>query len=144
MVTAKLISAFVFATRIVHFLFYLNPKVPVSSHLLCLYSPVCVGPVRQPHCWFSLEAAHFISRKNESEKIVTHMQSVLPQMTQKQAIQGLPSEWLFYEENTRASKLACVRTCTLVTPITIALFAGPTKLPPDALREEDLAVTLGR
>ena len=42
-VTAKLISAFVFATRIVQFLYFLNPKFPVSSHLLCLYSPVCVG-----------------------------------------------------------------------------------------------------
>ena len=26
--------------------------------LLCLYRPVCVGPVRKPHCWFSHEAAH--------------------------------------------------------------------------------------
>ena len=52
-VTAKLISAFIFATRIVQFLYFLNPKFPVSSHLLCLYSPVCVGPVRKPHCWFS-------------------------------------------------------------------------------------------
>ena len=33
-VTAKLISAFVFATRIVHFLFYLNPKFQASSLLL--------------------------------------------------------------------------------------------------------------
>ena len=24
--------------------FFLNPKFPVSSHLLCLYRPVCVGP----------------------------------------------------------------------------------------------------
>ena len=47
-VTAKLISAFVFATRIVQFLFYLNPKFQVSSHLLWLYSPVCVGPGRKP------------------------------------------------------------------------------------------------
>ena len=42
-----------FATRIVQFLFFLNPKFPVSSHLLCLYSPVCVGSVRKPHCWLS-------------------------------------------------------------------------------------------
>ena len=55
---AKLISAFVFATRIVQFLFYLNPKFQVSSSFLCLYSPVCVGLVRKPHCWFSHEAAH--------------------------------------------------------------------------------------
>ena len=33
-------SAFVFATRIVHLLYFVNPKVPVSSLLLCLYSSV--------------------------------------------------------------------------------------------------------
>ena len=56
-VTAKLISAFVFATRIVQFLLYLTPKFQASSLLLCLYRSVCVGPVRKPHCWFSHEAA---------------------------------------------------------------------------------------
>ena len=40
-VTAKLISAFVFATRIVQSLFFLNQKFQVSSLLLCLYRPVC-------------------------------------------------------------------------------------------------------
>ena len=59
-VTAKLISAFVFATRIVQFLLYLNPKFQASSSFLCLYRPVCVGPVRKPHCWFSHEAAHWM------------------------------------------------------------------------------------
>ena len=47
-VTAKLISAFVFATLIVQSLFYLNPKSQDSSHLLRLYSLVCVGPGRKP------------------------------------------------------------------------------------------------
>ena len=61
-VTAKLISAFVFATRIVQFLFYLNPKFQASSSFLCLYRPVCVGPVRKPHCWFSHEEAHLLCR----------------------------------------------------------------------------------
>ena len=46
-------SAFVFATRVVQFLYFLNKNCPVYSHLLCLYSLVCVGPVRKPHCWFS-------------------------------------------------------------------------------------------
>ena len=50
--------AFVFATRIVQFLFYLNPKFQASSSFLCLYRSVCVGPGRKPHCWFSHEAAH--------------------------------------------------------------------------------------
>ena len=41
-VKVKLISAFVFATRIVQFFYFLNPKFPACSHLLCLYSLVCV------------------------------------------------------------------------------------------------------
>ena len=48
-VTAKLISAFVFTTQIVQFLYFLNPKFLALSFLLCLYSSVCVGPVREPH-----------------------------------------------------------------------------------------------
>ena len=47
-VTARLISAFVFATRIVQSLFFLNPKFQAFSHLLWLYSPICVGPGRKP------------------------------------------------------------------------------------------------
>ena len=47
-VTAKLISPFVFAIRIVQFLFSINPKFQASSHLLWLYSPICVGPGRKP------------------------------------------------------------------------------------------------
>ena len=47
-VTAKLISAFVFATKIVLSLFFLNPKFQASSHLLWLYSPVCVGSGQNP------------------------------------------------------------------------------------------------
>ena len=47
-VIAKLISAFVSATRIVKSLYFLNSKFQASSHLLSLYSPVCVGPGRKP------------------------------------------------------------------------------------------------
>ena len=46
-----------FATWIVQFLFYLNPKFQASISFLCLYRPVCVGPVRKSHCWFSHEEA---------------------------------------------------------------------------------------
>ena len=46
-VTAKLISAFYFATRIVKSLYFLNTEFQASSHLLWLYSPVCVGPGRK-------------------------------------------------------------------------------------------------
>ena len=66
-VTAKLISAFVFATGKVQSLFFLNPKFQASSHLLCLYSPVCVRPVRKPHCWFSHEVAQIIHNSITNE-----------------------------------------------------------------------------
>ena len=47
-VTAKLISAFVFATRIVQTLYFLNPKFQDSRYFLWLHSPVCVRPGRKP------------------------------------------------------------------------------------------------
>ena len=47
-VTAKLISAFVFATRIVQSLSYLNTKFQASSHFLRRRSLICVGPDRKP------------------------------------------------------------------------------------------------
>ena len=46
--SGKLISAFVFATRLVQSFFYLNPKFKASSHLLWFFSPYCVGPGRKP------------------------------------------------------------------------------------------------
>ena len=65
-VTAKLISAFVFATWIIQCLNYLNPGFQASSHLLWLYSPVCVRPGRKPKCWFSHDAAPLL------EPLVSH------------------------------------------------------------------------
>ena len=47
-VTAKLISAFVFATRIVQPLYFLYTKPQASRHLVWLYSLVCVGPGWKP------------------------------------------------------------------------------------------------
>ena len=65
-VTANLISAFVFATRIVQSLFYLNLKFQASSHLVWLYSPVCVGPGRKPRSpVFSQRGSHFFSGSSD-------------------------------------------------------------------------------
>ena len=57
-VTAKLIRAFVFATRKVQCLYFLNLKFQASSHLLWLYSLVCIGPGRNPEDRFSQNEAH--------------------------------------------------------------------------------------
>ena len=47
-VTAQLISAFVFATRIAQSLYFLNLKFQASSYPLWLHSAVCGGPGRKP------------------------------------------------------------------------------------------------
>ena len=62
-----------FATRIVQFLFYLNPKFEASSSFLCLYRPVCVGPVQKPHCWFSHEAAYTLPKHYTCRKCIVHV-----------------------------------------------------------------------
>ena len=72
---AKLISAFVFTTRIVQFLFYLNLKFQASSSFLSLYRPVCVGPGRKPRravfsCRGSNDKNSRFLRANFSNKIV--------------------------------------------------------------------------
>ena len=68
-VTAKLISAFVFAIRIVQSLYYLNPKFQASSHLLWLYSLVCVGQGLIPEHWFSHDAAHLGFKAHQDDFI---------------------------------------------------------------------------
>ena len=55
----QVISTFVFATQIVQLLYFVNPKFPVSSHLLWLYSLVYVGPAQKPRLFvFSCEGSH--------------------------------------------------------------------------------------
>ena len=56
---ADLISAFVFATRIVQSLVFLNQKFQAPSHPVWLHSLVCVGPGRKPEDRFSHNEAHF-------------------------------------------------------------------------------------
>ena len=70
---AKQISAFVFATRIVQSLFFLNPKFQASSHLVWLYSPVCVGPGRKPRrSVFSQRGSYSRQNDNSLEMKIYH------------------------------------------------------------------------
>ena len=57
-VTAKLISTFVLAKKLVQFLFYLNSKFQASSLLLLMCSSVCVRPVQKPGRPISETLAH--------------------------------------------------------------------------------------
>lgn len=58
-----------------------------------------------------------------------------PANAQAAAVQSLPTDWLIYDEMTRAHRIASVRCCTAVTPITVAVFGGCAKLPSTALQE---------
>lgn len=49
----------------------------------------------------------------------------------------LPTDWLVFEEMSRAGKLCQIRMCTVISPITVALFAGPMRLPSDALSSSE-------
>ena len=75
----KLISAFVFATRIVQSLYFLNQKFQASSHLLWLYSLVCVGPGRKPR--------RPVFSQRGSYNYVGHFMGYLPFSTYCTAIQ---------------------------------------------------------
>ncbi|XP_043241748.1 3'-5' RNA helicase YTHDC2-like isoform X2 [Amphibalanus amphitrite] len=55
----------------------------------------------------------------------------------RSAIESLPADWLMFEELSRSGRVAHVRCCTLVSPITVALMAGPARLPLDAVSEAD-------
>ena len=71
--TAKLISAFVFATWIVQYLFFLNTKFQASSHLQQLYSLVCVRPGQNPSCWFSYAGAQIILKLSKIRETFIHV-----------------------------------------------------------------------
>ena len=55
----------------------------------------------------------------------------------RSAVEALPADWLMFEELSRSGRVAHVRCCTLVSPITVALMAGPARLSLDAVSEAD-------
>ncbi|KAG9487928.1 hypothetical protein GDO78_007629 [Eleutherodactylus coqui] len=66
------------------------------------------------------------------------LHQIPPENGQAAAIQVLPTDWLIYDEMTRAHRIANIRCCSVVTPATIAIFSGPAKLPSNALQEPSL------
>ncbi|XP_074992779.1 3'-5' RNA helicase YTHDC2 isoform X3 [Calonectris borealis] len=80
----------------------------------------------------------------KEKKVRFHPTSVLSQPQYKKippangqaaAIQALPTDWLIYDEMTRAHRIANIRCCSVVTPVTVSLFCGPARLPSNALQE---------
>ncbi|XP_038072672.1 3'-5' RNA helicase YTHDC2-like isoform X2 [Patiria miniata] len=52
-------------------------------------------------------------------------------------VSSLPTDWLIYEEMTRFHHLTSVRCATAISPLAIALFCGPSRLPQEALFQPD-------
>ncbi|KAL7835114.1 hypothetical protein SRHO_G00293610 [Serrasalmus rhombeus] len=80
----------------------------------------------------------------KEKKVRFHATSVLsqpqykkipPANAQAAAVESLPTDWLIYDEMTRAHRIASVRCCTVVTPLTVAVFGGCAKLPSTAFQE---------
>ena len=96
-VTAKLISAFVFDTQIVQFLYFLNPKFPASYHLLWLYSSVCVGPGRNQIVGF---LTHRLNCKHSDILIIVYENEPLQEKTSNLGFRsGLTQTGLYSHRN---------------------------------------------
>ncbi|XP_045500941.1 3'-5' RNA helicase YTHDC2-like [Colias croceus] len=53
----------------------------------------------------------------------------------KKSVPGLPTDWVVFEEISRVGRFCFIRCNTLVTPLTVALFGGPLRLPAGALTQ---------
>ncbi|XP_053557527.1 3'-5' RNA helicase YTHDC2 [Bombina bombina] len=80
----------------------------------------------------------------KEKRVRFHPTSVLSQSQYKKippangqvaAIQSLPTDWMIYDEMTRAHRIANIRCCTVVTSVATVIFSGPARLPSSALQE---------
>ncbi|XP_046660660.1 3'-5' RNA helicase YTHDC2-like [Homalodisca vitripennis] len=88
-----------------------------------------------------------VLRTQKEHKVMFHPWSVLREVsksarvsvaaTHTSTVRGLPTDWVVYEELHRVGRLGHVRTCTVVSPLTVGIFAGPTRLPLDAMEDSD-------
>ncbi|XP_050434677.1 3'-5' RNA helicase YTHDC2-like isoform X2 [Adelges cooleyi] len=74
--------------------------------------------------------------KTKTEKsVVYHGSSILRENYSK----DLPSEWIIFEEMCSFSTKKCIKNCTVVSPMAVALFANAMKIPHDSVKNiEDL------
>uniref|UniRef100_A0AAY4BH52 RNA helicase n=1 Tax=Denticeps clupeoides TaxID=299321 RepID=A0AAY4BH52_9TELE len=80
----------------------------------------------------------------KEKRVRLHPTSVISQMQLKKippadgqvsAVQSLPTDWLIYDEMTRAHRIASIRCCSVVTPLTVGVFGGCARLPVSAVQE---------
>nr|XP_020515374.1 3'-5' RNA helicase YTHDC2 [Labrus bergylta] len=74
------------------------------------------------------------------KKVIFHPTSILSPAHNKEtdlvrSPRTLPSDWLIYNEMSRGQRVASVRCCSVVTPITVAIFGGCSRLPDSAFQD---------
>ncbi|XP_063830227.1 3'-5' RNA helicase YTHDC2-like [Ostrinia nubilalis] len=78
-------------------------------------------------------------RTSREPRVAFHPSSTLHRgggaASAKAAVRSLPADWVAFEEISRAGRFCFIRCCTLVTPLTVALFGGPLRLPAGALTQ---------
>ncbi|KAF6203963.1 hypothetical protein GE061_002301, partial [Apolygus lucorum] len=91
-----------------------------------------------------VDREHGVMRTVKEHKVKVHMTSVLSDNVSKKAVvENLPTDWIMYEELTKIGRQPYIRTATVVSPITVAVFAGPSKIPFDALSDSHLEGSAG-
>lgn len=67
-------------------------------------------------------------KSRQENKLIPHPSSVLRDKNPKKCqenLRALPTEWILFGEKSRAGRFCLVRYNTVVTPLNIAIFAGP-------------------
>ncbi|XP_034254470.1 3'-5' RNA helicase YTHDC2-like [Thrips palmi] len=84
-----------------------------------------------------VDRAYMQLRTFKESMVAVHPSSTLRDADIGKVPDNLPTDWLVFEEMSRAGKLCQIRMCTVISPITVALFAGPMRLPSDALSSSE-------
>lgn len=68
---------------------------------------------------------------NRTEKsVIYHGSSVL----RENYVKDLPSEWIIFEEMSSFNTKKFIKNCTVVSPMSVALFSSAMKLPQDSVK----------
>ncbi|XP_015112250.1 3'-5' RNA helicase YTHDC2 [Diachasma alloeum] len=94
-----------------------------------------------------VDREHGQLRTQKESKVFFHPSSTLKEFSKSTrttsaqshsaSVHTLPSDWLIYEEMSRAGRFCHVKTVTLVNPITVALLSGPARLAMDTIYETE-------
>ncbi|KAI8480782.1 3'-5' RNA helicase ythdc2 [Branchiostoma belcheri] len=107
----------------------------VIKAALCAGSYPNMVRVDRENLWLTTQMEKSVRFHNTSVLGQAANPKVTVALSHAQSVTKLPTDWLVFEEISRAHRYAYVRCCTLMSPVTVAIFAGPSRLPLDALTD---------